>query len=121
MTDPATLRAVPEAWRALYAELNGGRVPDGTPGIRDQDAPCEHYDLDGSLGAVFSDCETDGHYLCEECVHISARALRRRRDQCEDCGTALVPDNYGGHVTHDPIRCPECDPFPVAATAEATS
>lgn len=30
----------PAPWRGLLAELNG-RAPDGAPGVRDVDAPCD--------------------------------------------------------------------------------
>lgn len=36
----------------------------GAPGLRDRDAPC----FDFEPGAPAGDCETDGHYLCDECV-----------------------------------------------------
>lgn len=97
---------IPIAWRALVAEINGARVPDGTPGVRDADAPCEDFE---PVGRAFEDapgegnCETDGHYLCRECVHISLAALRRRRDQCEDCGEGLVTSKVMGE------HCPACD------------
>jgi len=116
MTDARSILAVPPAWRAVVSELNGGRIPDGVAGIRDIDAPCEEFLPEGECapgGAAFSDCETDGHYLCEECVHISVRALRSRRDECEDCGTKLVHRDYGhGHRSLEPDRCPSCDPKP---------
>lgn len=108
----------PHAWRDLLSELNG-RAPDGTPGVRDVDASCDVYapveipegeDANG-------DCETDGHYLCADgrsvCRHISERALRRRRERCEECGTKLLAPG-----THRE-RCPSCEPEPTAALAPA--
>lgn len=102
---------IPAPWRALVSEINGGRTPDGEPGIRDVDAPCSGFipsgkpweDADGS-----GSCETDGHYLCRECWHISGRALRRRQDRCEDCDTKLagVPN---ARVEHAGVHCPRCD------------
>ena len=85
--------ATPPAWRGLMNEINGGRIPDGERGIRDVDAPCESFVPTGapyelSLGG--GDCETDGHYICKECVHISLSTLRARLDQCRECGEKLV-------------------------------
>jgi hypothetical protein len=105
---PDTSWAPPD-WRDLLSELNG-RAPDGTPGVRDVDAPCDVYQpVDLPMDADASgDCETDGHYLCADgrsvCRHISERALRRRRDRCEQCGTKLVVT--GTHLD----RCPSCEP-----------
>lgn len=42
-----------------------GRVPDGTPGVRDQDAPCTDF----SPGAPNGYCHGDGHHLCGECKY----------------------------------------------------
>lgn len=39
----------------------------GDPGVRDPDAPCEHYEP-GSPKGTPHDCDGDGHYLCERCV-----------------------------------------------------
>lgn len=41
------------------------RIPDGTAGVRDVDAPCSGFTPGEPLG---SECRTDGHYLCRECV-----------------------------------------------------
>ena len=49
----------------------GRRIPDGTPGIRDQFAVCEaYYPWWDRRGHRFFDCGGDGHYLCKECVHF---------------------------------------------------
>jgi hypothetical protein len=42
---------------------NDDRVPDGLPGIRDQDSVCEKY----LPGNPRGECCGDGHYLCLEC------------------------------------------------------
>ena len=39
--------------------------PVGTPGLRDRDAPCDGFEP----GTPNGDCDTDGHYLCDECIH----------------------------------------------------
>jgi hypothetical protein len=95
---------VPALWRSLVYAVNDGRVnhlghiPDGEPGIRDVCAPCEDFTPAGQpyeLAQGTGSCETDGHYLCSECVHIDERTLRRRRDLCEDCGAKMVRGLYG--------------------------
>lgn len=79
------VRAAPEAWRPLLAALHGV-AKIGEPGIRDADSPCDVFDP-GTPGG--GDCDTDGHYMCSECRHISERETRRRADLCEDCGAPL--------------------------------
>lgn len=37
----------------------------GAPGLRDRKNPCFEFEP----GLAAGDCETDGHYLCEECAH----------------------------------------------------
>lgn len=86
--------AVPHVWLPLLAALNG-RAPDGEPGVRDVDAPCEEFqpETEGKPWQFASgdgNCDTDGHHLCAECVHISEQELRRRRDQCIHCGEKLT-------------------------------
>lgn len=46
-------------------EVEDRRVPDGTPGVRDVDAPCELFRLGTPTGT--GRCLGDGHYLCHEC------------------------------------------------------
>lgn len=99
--------AVPPAWRSLVASL-GGRIPDGTDGIRDVDAPCEAFKPAGApyeRAKGTGSCETDGHYICVECVEIKLETLRRRQDQCEECGASLVKVGYLE-------QCPACCDLP---------
>lgn len=42
-----------------------GRVPDGMPGVRDQDNPCSQF----YWGKPSNGCQTDGHYLCRKCFY----------------------------------------------------
>ncbi len=96
----------PPVWRNLLGDLHdeilnlAPHPPDGTPGIRDWQAPCDVYepieipmDADG-----YGDCETDGHFLCAEgtsvCALISRQALRRRRDICEEHGVKLIGGDH---------------------------
>jgi DNA-directed RNA polymerase subunit RPC12/RpoP len=81
-----------DIWLPLLAELNGGRIPDGTSGVRDVDAPCEAFKPHGApweRAPGDGSCDTDGHYICAECVHISQREARRRQDLCEECGAKI--------------------------------
>ncbi len=74
-----------EAWRLLEAEVNGRQVV-GMPGVRDPEYPCEEYaptedpDLLGlHLTAPGNgSCDSDGHYLCGGCLHLSESGLERR-------------------------------------------
>lgn len=97
---PSFADTAPAPWRALVSEINGGRTPDGEPGIRDVDAPCDEFE---PVGAPWEQsegggsCDTDGHYICSECVHISLSAVRGRRDLCRDCGAPLDRNGCSAH------------------------
>lgn len=97
-------------WAELVEEVNG-RVRVGARGVRDPDFRCEGYrraehEPFEDEASRPPDCETDGHYLCSECVFISEKALRRRRGECEECGAKLerMPGAY--HVSD--VWCPAC-------------
>lgn len=102
---------VPHRWLALWSELNG-RIPDGTDGVRDQSAPCEHFrsEYTAKTNPGEGSCETDGHYLCVECPEIELRSLRCRRGECEKCGDKLQP-NPAWHSLES-TWCPKCDVEP---------
>lgn len=51
-----------DRWRWLVEEVNGRRA-FGMPGVRDPDAPCDAF----APGKPAGKCETDGHYMCDEC------------------------------------------------------
>ena len=59
-------------------------------GLRDPDYPCDAFES-GAPGP-FGDCETDGHYLCDECT---------RRATCEGYDAYQPPDGCGER----PSRC----------------
>lgn len=106
-SDPAP---IPALWRDLVWEINGHRPFDGEPGVRSVDAICEEFKPYGKPWEntkEFGVCDTDGHYLCSECVHIKLEVFRRRRDQCEHCGAALVsqPGPFGGREMSCPDGC----------------
>lgn len=53
-------------------------VPDphfGKPGVRDSEGPCDAFEpvvrkrVLGVVQPSWGDCHTDGHYLCDECLH----------------------------------------------------
>lgn len=60
-----------DEYQARQRELNEKveRVPDGTPGVRDQDNPCDEFDP----GQPGGNCHGDGHALCRECVEYEPR------------------------------------------------
>lgn len=61
------------------------RPPDAMPGVRDADSPCADFEPGTPSG---TDCYTDGHYLCRECVHAP------EQDPFDETPT----------ITHDPER-----------------
>lgn len=63
-----------QRWDRLIAEINGHPLV-GTDGIRDVNAPCEMFE--NGTPSVGNTCETDGHYVCDDCAH---------RATCEGCG-----------------------------------
>lgn len=76
----------------------------GVAGIRDPDAPCHMFD-DSGWGPKNGDCDTDGHYLCDECSHMSLRTYRERHEKCTLCGIPLVCAPW----SREPSMCPFCD------------
>lgn len=62
-------------WRCLarfayrrWASVEGMK-PVGIPGNRDPQHPCEAYSPRPQMDGDWGDCQTDGHYLCQECCH----------------------------------------------------
>jgi hypothetical protein len=62
-----------ERWNVLVAQVNG-KATHGEDGIRDPEFPCSGF-LHGKPSQ--GTCESDGHYLCSECVE---------RLTCDQCG-----------------------------------
>jgi len=58
------------------------RVPDGTPGVRDPDNPCEAF-IPGTPHP-HGDCNTDGHYLCAECSCCNPDAVPSEHEPTEE-------------------------------------
>lgn len=60
----------------------------GIQGIRDSDNPCELYTptIDADfLGLRLTapgggSCDSDGHYLCGGCIHLSDRSVQERSE-----------------------------------------
>lgn len=68
------------AWRRI--PVGRYQEPVGLPGRRDPAHLCQWYDpRRGSKDAAIGRCSTDGHYLCEHCLHISADALADRKGE----------------------------------------
>jgi hypothetical protein len=83
------------------------RLPDGTPGVRDQDATCDDF----ITGSASRDCDGDGHHLCRDCGRFSGNKSRGGpfvveaqkqngetqpnsddKPPCENCGKILAGD-----------------------------
>ena len=116
LSTPST-SVLPAGWAELEAAVNG-RTTVGQIGVRDPESPCESYRprpgarpfahvSEADVGP-WNKCETDGHYMCVECLEISIEALRGREDRCRECGTPLV---MRGHERIAPTRCPRCEPI----------
>ena len=62
-------------WKAiaLFAyrrwAIPGEKKPVGIPGNRDPDHPCAAFEPLWKNRETWDDCQTDGHYLCDECCH----------------------------------------------------
>jgi len=85
---------LPQRWAELVDNVNG-RTRFGQRHVRDPEAPCEMFEpVDGFdfMGTTIfangdGDCDTDGHYLCVGCVHLSERAMLERAGYPEVCST----------------------------------
>jgi hypothetical protein len=60
-----TARSLARQWLGL------DRALEGAPGVRDPDSPCVGFVPGVPEGSW---CETDGHYLCRECVEAPSQA-----------------------------------------------
>jgi hypothetical protein len=58
--------------RFSYKRIAGPtrKPPVGIPGMRDPNSPCEAFTPRQKYNDDWSDCQTDGHYLCRECALI---------------------------------------------------
>ncbi len=65
---------LPIQWEVLRRSINDETPLFGTVGIRDPDAICEEFD--GRHYDGHGKCHSDGHYMCEECSHLSPDAPR---------------------------------------------
>jgi len=54
------------------------RMPAGVPGNRDPESKCPGYEPRERRQGDWSDCESDGHYLCKECCHLHLNDPIRR-------------------------------------------
>jgi hypothetical protein len=58
--------------RLAYRRATTGpsrKEPVGLPRRRDPENRCEAYEPRACEPGDWRDCDTDGHYLCEECCH----------------------------------------------------
>jgi hypothetical protein len=47
------------------------KPPDGLPFMRSPNAVCHFFEPRPREMGDFHDCQSDGHYLCKECCHLS--------------------------------------------------
>lgn len=64
------------AYRRMRRTTAYRDLPDGIPGVRSVDSPCAVYSPRKPLLGDFRDCQTDGHYLCQECAHRADHSTR---------------------------------------------
>ncbi len=70
----------------VYAKARGKVIrwlePIGAPGLRDPEHPCSEFiPINTAWGNTHSGhCETDGHYMCDECVN---RQPKHQEDQSD--------------------------------------
>ena len=64
-------------WLCIFAYRRAGLTikekPTGLPFNRDPEDPCSAFEPRKTRLGEWSDCQTDGHYLCRECVHNAHR------------------------------------------------
>jgi hypothetical protein len=63
-----------ERWDDLIRYVNNGPPRFGAEGVRDPENPCVDFDARGYQGD--GRCLSDGHYMCDECSHLSPDAPR---------------------------------------------
>lgn len=75
------MTSLPIAWRILELEVNG-KAYVGQRGVRDPEFPCEGFEP--GKPTISGRCETDGHYVCDECVErATCGGCGKRPTQCE--------------------------------------
>lgn len=60
------------AWRRAVARLPEAEKPVGLPHNRDPQNPCDFYEPRPRTPFAWKDCESDGHYLCQQCCRLKA-------------------------------------------------
>jgi hypothetical protein len=66
------------SWNELFHHVNG-RTMLHQVGVRDPENPCEAFDGQGYDGT--GRCDSDGHYICNECSHLAPDAPRFNQDR----------------------------------------
>lgn len=76
-------------WGVLVAYVNDRPIM-GMPGVRDPEYPCEGFSPGEPERHGWGACETDGHYMCDECTERASCdcGCGNRPSQCAclDCG-----------------------------------
>jgi hypothetical protein len=95
-------------WAILVEQVNG-RTSFGEDGVRDPENPCSAF----VEGEPRGDCETDGHYMCDECVERATCELCLKRPiHCECDHIILSLERFFGHrfkYTHEIPAWPSRD------------
>lgn len=80
------MNAALQRWGNLVAELNG-KPTIGVIGVRDSDNPCDGFD--GGEPGPHGKCDTDGHYMCNECSErktcTTGCGQRPMSCECKEC------------------------------------
>lgn len=64
------------AWRRWQRHFpNDQMIPDGVPGIRDVNNRCPIFEPRKPMRGDLTDCQGDGHYLCQECCHMDPEVV----------------------------------------------
>ena len=121
------------AWAELVESVNG-RTLFGQAGVRDPEHPCAEFDPVENpdwLGLEVrapgdGTCDSDGHYLCGSCLHLSRRGKLDRLDQpfCPNCGEEAPGGLYAFEVQreddyHDSWTVTHCGCFHAPARGTA--
>ncbi|MCR9252316.1 MAG: hypothetical protein NXI20_17960 [bacterium] len=72
-------------WLAIFAYKRiakpQGKRPDGIPFHRSEDAICTGFEPRKKKPGDYDDCDSDGHYLCFKCCHLSEQRRKELLDE----------------------------------------
>jgi len=88
-------------WWKLSVKYNKkfNHKPVGVPFQRDPDNVCESYmPYKNNCKSIFTDCGTDGHYMCKDCIH---NMYRYPYAQSNDNFTLDLAELYGYNMKEE--------------------